>query len=108
MKRPTISSADTTEDWTYFTSRRKDYVEATHVIGKERVVQLLECCDATLRRDLARSAGGSVFDKPEGKVLTAMQTLDVREENTMVVRVTLHSMTQDRDETVRSFGARLR
>ncbi len=37
-----------------------------------------------------------------------MRTLAVREENTMVARVTLHSMAQDRDETVRSFGARLR
>ena len=36
-----------------------------------------------------------------------MNKLAVREENTMVARVTLHNMRQDREETVRSFGARL-
>ncbi|XP_046579031.1 uncharacterized protein LOC124286670 [Haliotis rubra] len=97
VKRPSISSAGTSEDWSYFKSRWKDYVQTTMVTGKDRVVQLHECCYETLRRDFTRSA-----------VLKAIRLLAVREENTMVARVTLHSMTQDRDETVRSFGARLR
>ena len=40
--------------------------------------------------------------------MAAIKKLAVREENTMVARVALHNMRQDRDETVRSFGARLR
>lgn len=108
VKRPTISSAGSSEDWTYFKSRWNDYVEATKVKGKERIIQLLECCDEALRRDLTRSASGSLTDKTEVEVLTAIRTLAVREENTMVARVSLHSMTQDRDETIRSFVARLR
>ena len=44
----------------------------------------------------------------EEQVLGAMKTLAIREENTMVARVTLHNMRQDRDEPVRAFGARLR
>ena len=108
VKRPTVSSAGTSEDWTYFLFRWKDYVEATKVHGKDLVIQLLECCDETLRRDLTRSAGGSLVDITEQDVLQAIYTLAVREENTMVARVALHSMTQDWDETVRSFGARLR
>jgi hypothetical protein len=108
VKRPTVSLAGSSEDWSYFISRWKDYVAATKVTGKDRVIQLLECCDDTLRKDLTRTAGGSLTDKPEEDVLKAIRILAVREENIMVARVTLHNMHQDRDETVRSFGARLR
>ena len=40
--------------------------------------------------------------------MAAIKKLAVREENTMVARVQLHNMRQDRDETICSFGARLR
>ena len=36
-----------------------------------------------------------------------MRRLAIREENTMVARVTLHNMRQDRDEPIRAYGARL-
>eukprot|EP00794_Sanderia_malayensis_P004935 gene4935-5582_t len=45
VKRPTVSAAGTSEEWTYFQSRWDDYVEATKITGKDKVVQLLECCD---------------------------------------------------------------
>ena len=108
VKRPTVSSAGTSEEWTYFLSRWKDYVDATKIKDKELIIQLLECCDETLRRDLTRAQGGSLTTKTEEIVLAAIRQLAVREENTMVARVTLNNMTQDREETVRSFGARLR
>ena len=38
----------------------------------------------------------------------AMRKLAVREENTMVARVTLHNMRQDRDEPIRAYGPRLK
>ena len=41
----------------------------------------------------------------EDKVLAAMKTLAVREENVMVARVTLH---EGRGEPILSYGARLR
>ena len=108
VKRPTISSAGTSEEWTYFISRWNDYVEATKVTGKDKTVQLLECCDEQLRKDLTRNAGGTLTGQTEQVVLKAIRALAVREENTMVARVALHNMRQDRDETIRSFGARLR
>ena len=108
VKRPTVSSAGNSEDWTYFQSRWKEYVEATQVTGKDRILQLLECCDEQLRKDLSRSTTGSLTSKTEEEVLTFMRTLAVREENIMVARATLNSMKQDRDEAIRSFGARLR
>ena len=92
----------------YFLSRWKDYDEATKIAGKELVIQLHECCDENLRRDLTRSASRSLADKSKEDVLKVIRILAVREENTMVARITLNNMTQDREETIRSFGARLR
>ena len=107
VKRPTIAAAGTSEEWAYFKSQWSDYADATKITGKDKVVQLLECCDEPLRMDLTRAAGGSLTNKTEDEVLSSMKKLAVREENTMVARVTLHNMRQDRDETVRSFRARL-
>ena len=50
----------------------------------------------------------SLTNKTEQKVLAAIKKLAIREENTMVARVTLHNMRQDPDEPVRRFCARLR
>ena len=108
VKRPSISLAGTTEEWLYFKSRWGDYVTATRLRGADRVIQLLECCDDQLRMDLTRNAGGTLTDKTEDEVFVAMKRLAVREENTMVARVALHNMRQDRDEPIRAFGARLR
>ena len=108
VKRPTVSSAGTNEDWTYFESRWNDYKEATKVTGKDLIIQLLECCDDQLRKDLARSTTGSLTNKPENDVLDSMKSLPVRQVNVMVARVTLNNMRQGRDEPYRSFGARLR
>ena len=108
VKRPIISSAGTSEEWSYFMSRWRDYVDATKVSGKDRVIHLLECCDEDLRKDLTRSAGCSLTSKSEDEVLTAMRKLAVREENIMVARVSLQNMKQDNDEPIRSFCARLK
>ena len=108
VRRPTISSAGSSEEWSYFLTRWHDYVEATKINGKDKVIQLLECCDEQLRKDLTRNAGGSLTNKTTDDVMAAIKKLAVRDENTMVARVQLHNMRQDRDETIRSFGARLR
>ena len=86
----------------------QDYIDARKVTGKDNVVQLFECCDDQLRKDLTRNAGGSLTNKPIEEVMTAIRKLAVLEENAMVARVQPHNMHQDRHETVRSFGARLR
>ena len=108
VKRPTISLAGTSEDWKYFLCRWEDYATATKITGRDKVVQLLECCDEQLRKDLTRSAGTTLTQKPEDDVLAAIKSLAVKEENIMVARVTLNDMRQDRDESIRSFGARIR
>lgn len=79
VKRPSVSSAGTTEDWEYFKSRWSDYVRATRLEGPDRIIQLLECCDDQLRKDLTRNAGGTLTGMTEDEVLTAMRRLAVRE-----------------------------
>ena len=108
VRRPDITTGGTTEDWVYFTLRWGDYVRATRIRGTEQAIQLMECCDEALRRDLTRNAGGTLVDQPIDTILAAIKTLAVRQENTMIARTTLHAMRQDRDEPARAFGARLR
>ena len=102
------SSAGTREEWTYFLSRWKDNVDATKITDTELIIQLLECCNETLRNDLIRAQGGSFATQTQENVLAAIRQLAVRKENTIVAHVTLTDMTQDHEETVRSFGERLR
>ena len=107
VKCPCIWSAGTTKDWQYFRSRWSDYVKATKLLGTDKIIQLLECCDDQLRKDLTRNAGGTLTGKTEDEVLAAIKTLAVREENVMVARVMLHNMKQDRGEPIRAYGATL-
>ena len=101
VRRPTVSAAGSSEEWSYFLIRWQDYVEATKVTGKDRVVQLLECCDEQLCKDLTRNTGGSLTNKTVDEVMAAIKKLTVREENTMVARVQLHNMKKDQDETTK-------
>ena len=110
VKRPEISSGGTTEGWSYFITRWKTYSGAVQLSGQDTSIQLLECCDAKLRRDVTRNAIGPVAleDMTEEDLLRAIRALAVREENPKVARVALSRMTQDRGEPVRAFAARLR
>ncbi len=106
VKRPTVSTGGTNQDWNYFTTRWIDYKTATRITGNEVLVQLLECCEEQLRKDLTQSLGSSPLDKTETEILAAMKNLAIREENVMVARATLSTMRQERGESVRKFGAR--
>ncbi|MEL6805700.1 MAG: hypothetical protein AAFO91_18165, partial [Bacteroidota bacterium] len=108
VRRPTVVSGGTSEEWSYFLTRWEDYKSATRITGIEKVIQLLECCNEDLRKDLTRAAGGSLTDKPEDEVLQRIMSLAVRQENIMVARVELHDMRQDQDEAIRSFAARVK
>ena len=84
-----------------------EYVDATQISGKVATIQLLECCDVQLRKDLIHVTGGFLSGKPVKGVLAAIKQLAVCQENTMVARVNLHNMRQDRDEPIRAFNARV-
>ena len=96
VKQPEISSGGTTEGWSYFTTRWRAYSGVVQLSAQDIPIQLLECCDPKLRRNVTRNTIGP----------TALE-LAVREENPKVARVALSRMTQDRGEPVRAFAARL-
>ena len=108
FRRPTISIGRTSEDWLYFETRWSEFTQATKLPDTDRVLQLLECCDDELRRDLTRAAGGTLTTQSETQVLSAIRRLAVREENPMVARFSLHQMHQESDEPVRGYGARIK
>lgn len=92
VRRQTITADGSSEDWSYFLRRWKDYKRATKTTGKGIAIQLPECCDEILcnpMQNLKRSAGGSLTSLPENQILGAMKILDVREENVMVARGSL-------------------
>ena len=109
IKRPETTSGGTTENWSYFVSRWKAYSGVVQLSGKDVTIQLLECCDSKLRRDITRNAVGptKLEDMTEEGLLEAMRSLAIRKENPKVARVALSRMVQDREEPVRAFAARL-
>ncbi len=110
VRRPEISAGGTTEGWSYFLTRWRAYSQAVHLAGTDTSIQLLECLDTKLRRDVTRNTVGPlpVEELPEVDLLAAIKALAVREENPKVARVALSRMVQDRGEPIRSFAARLR
>ena len=102
-----MSKESTSEDWEYFITRWDAYKTATRIADHDATLQLLECCEDSLRKDLHRSHS-NIAMATEIDALTAIKTLAVKAENAMLSRMTLLTMTQDREEGVRSFAARLR
>ena len=107
VKRPSIASSGTSEEFTYFQQRWQGYKAATKLQGRDIIFQLLECCDEPLRKDLTRTYG-DLTEKDEDSVIDFIKTLAVRPENHLVARVQLLQLRQDRDEPIRSFCARLK
>jgi hypothetical protein len=98
VRRPTVTAAGSSEDWAYFTTQ--DYVEATKIEGKDMIIQLLECCDEQLRKDLTRNAGGSLTNNTADEVLAAMHKKTCcqrRKYNGRTRPTTQHAPRQRRD-----------
>ncbi len=110
VKRPELTSGGTTETWTYFLQRWRSYVTSVQLTGQDLTIQLLECCDSNLRRDVTRNMVDPlpIEGMTERDLLAAIKSLAVTAENTKVARVALSRMTQDRTEPIRAFAARLR
>ena len=78
---PTVDSSD---EWFYFLTHWQDYTDTTKINSKVRVIQLLECRDKELFKDLTHPAGGSLTNKSDKEVLASIKTMTVREENITV------------------------
>ena len=107
LSRPNVSKESTCEDWEYFVTRWDAYKTARRIADHDATLQLLECCEDRLRKDLHRSHS-DIAMATEIDALAAINTLAVKADNAMVSRMTLLTRRQDREEGVRSFAARLR
>ena len=109
LSRSKVPKENTSEDWEHLITITEwdAYKTATRIADHDATLQLLECCEDSLRKDLHRShsniAMATAID-----ALTAIKALAVKAKNAMVSRMTLLTMTQDREKGVRSFAARLR
>ena len=65
--------------------------------------QLTNCCSDELVRDLFRSLGSSLQTKTEQELIDEMEKLAVPHHSNLVNIVNPRSLTQERDERVRSF-----
>ena len=106
VRRPIITPAGTTEDWSYL-SRWKEYKLATRLTGMDIVMQLLECCKKPIRKGLTRTTNSDLTVRSGEQLLSAIRLLAVREENVIVSRVLLHQMWQNNGEAIRAFAARV-
>ena len=108
ISRPSITSAGTAKEWKFFENQWRCYADATGIVGRPRVLQLLECCDLPLRRTLTQNARTQLDQETEATVLAAIKHLAVRSESDLIAKVTFRAMRQAHDEPVRNFCARLR
>ena len=69
---------------------------------------MVAACDEDLARDLHRSMGSKLDTATEAELLLEIEHLCVIPQNNLVNVVKLLALTQDRDEPIRSFLARLK
>ena len=110
VERPQVSAGETSEGWDYFTTRWRAYSRASKLRGADLGIQLLECLEPSLRRDLTRTTRGPVpiEEREEAELLKAIKSMAVMQDNCLVATFALARMTQDRGESCRSFASRLR
>ena len=84
---PKVSNESTSEEWEYFITRWDAYKTVTCIA----TLQLLECCEDSLRKDLHRTHS-DIAMATEIDALAATKTKAVIAENAMVSRMTLLKM----------------
>ena len=108
--RPLIVAGETYEGWQYFKTRWRAYSRASKLAGTDLGIQLLECLEPNLRRDLTRTTKGPtpIEERREAKLLAAIKAMAVVQDNFMVARFVFARTTRDRGESYKSFASRLR
>ena len=108
IRRPTIDSSSTLEIWTFFISRWTRYKKINEIQPESIPCQLLECLEEGLLLDLHRNYGSALDTMQEEQLLAEIKRLAVKTESTIISRVNMRRMTQDHQEDIRHFAARLR
>ena len=107
VRRPSIESGSTLEKWNFFMSRWQRYKKMSDMKDEAVSCQLLECLEEELLLNLHRSKGTTLDTMDEDTLLKEIKRLAVKVENTIVCRVKMRGMTQDHQEEIQHFAARL-
>ena len=109
LHRPSLSSGTTMKDFKFFLQEWARYKRAAGDDDLSRVRdQLLNCTDENLRKHLSSTLGERILSITEKDLLKEIETLAVEKQSNLVHTVALMSATQEREEGVRHFVARLR
>ena len=107
IQKPKISMGCTIEKWDYFLTKWSTFKEMTKIPIQSVSALLLDCCNEELAIEL-NSTHGDMKHKPEAEVMEAIKEMAVITEKRIVARVILLDTTQDREEPVRNFMAKLK
>ena len=107
LDRPKVDVGINQEEWNIFTRRWNVFVAGSGIHPENCSSQLFQCAGETLGNSLLKS-DPDIISKSTGAVTKAMKSLAVIAVATGVSRAELVQMHQERDESFRSFAARVR
>ena len=108
IEQPKLLKESSTEDWSFFLSRWATYKSATKLTGDDINIQLTNCCEENLQKDLHRVYNDTTKTMNEENLLQAIKKLAVIDENALVSRYKLHNLKQNVDEPITSYAARIK
>ena len=109
VSRPTIKMGSSEDDFNFFQCLFESYKRSCELTDAADIRdQLLACCETDLRRDLHRYLGTSVTTKSEAELLGEIKKIAVILRSNLVNVVSLMSATQEREESCRSYLAKIR
>ena len=108
LPRPTIGEGVTESDWCHFLDKWSRFKRSTLQGANSQQIsdQLWACCESSLEKAVYNS--GVTSDNDEKTLLSAINKLAVRAQNTLVNVVKFLDMAQDQDEAVGAYMARLK
>ena len=105
IPRPTIDEGVSEGDWGFFVAQWERYVNGTGISGNTVTQQLWAACATNLQKSLHNGGAGDIRDPSE--LLDMIKSLAVKCRNNLVNIIELQVMSQNRDEKVNAFAARL-
>ena len=108
-KRPVLTKGVGEDKFNLFMSNWARYKRSTGLVEVTTIRdQLVGTCSEELYEDMYNLLGSSIDQKTEVELMAEMKRLAVVSQNNMVNVVRLMSITQDRDEPIRSYLAKLK
>lgn len=109
VPRPVLKMGIGQDDLGFFKRKWEAYKRSCELTDLTDIrIQLVACCEEELERDMYRSLGSSISTATEAEIMAEMEKLSVLGQSNLVNIVALMSATQEREEKVRSYLARLR